>query len=334
MLATSLWLLVASVLSNASVASTGTIQGVVVDGSQLGEPIAGLDVQLRAGMHGVFESVAATKTDFYGKFVFENLPLESKIVYLPGANRSGVHYPGQRVQLEPNRKLAYVKIVAYEANTVSPLVVKRHDIQIESIKNVINVTETILISNPSRSTYVGQSQNDNPPVTLRLSIPPNFDRVTFKNEFYGRRFRIVNHGAETDIPWPPGDTRIEFTYRLASQASAGLYQRVLDLPSSNVRIQVRADNEEDVSCTLPKSIGDGDKRVFAALNGQLPSGFTIELQIGDPVIPWSRYARWGSVVVLAGLVVATLVVGRHCGRLSQRRLADDPVRVSSNRHAA
>jgi hypothetical protein len=327
-------LLIAFALGDASLGSTGTIQGVVVNGSQLGEPIADVEVQLRAGMHGVFEPVATTKTDLYGKFVFENLPLESKIIYLPGANRAGVHYPGQRVRFEPNSRIAYVKIVAYEANTVSPLVVKRHDIQIDSIENVINVTETILLSNPSRSTYVGQSQDEDPPVTMRLSIPPTFDRVTFKNEFYGRRFRIVNHCAETDIPWPPGDTQLQFTYRLASQASSGLFRRKIDLLSSNVRIHVRTDKEQYVSCNLPKSTDDGDERVFAALDEQLPSGFTIELQIGDPAIPWSWYARWGSVVTLVGLVFFTLLINRRRSRFGQQRFADDSVQLSANRHAA
>jgi hypothetical protein len=323
------------VLGDAPFGATGTIQGVVVNGSQRGEPIADVDVQLRAGMHGVFESVAATKTDFYGKFVFENLPLESRIIYLPGANLAGVHYPGQRVRLEPNSRMVYVKIVAYDANlNVSPLEAKRHDIRIDFATNVLEVTESILISNPSRTTYVGQPRNDEPPITLRLSIPPHFDRVTFENEFYGRRFRIVDRGVDTDIPWPPGDTELQFTYRIPSEASSGLFQRALDIPSSDVRIHVRPKEAQSVSCNLPKSTNNGDELLFAAVDKKLPAGFTIELQIGDAPVPWNRFARWGSLFMLAALVLATLLINRRRWRFGQQRRAEDPRQFSANRPAA
>jgi len=326
--------LLAFVLGDAPFGETGTIQGIVVNGSQRGEPIADIDVQLRAGMHGVFESVATTKTDFYGKFEFENLPLESRIIYLPGANRAGVHYPGQRVQLEPDSRTAYVKIVAYDANlNVSPLEAERHDILIDVHTNVVEVTESMLISNPSRTTYVGQPRNDEPPVTLRLSIPQHFDRVTFENEFYGRRFRIVDGGVETDIPWPPGDTQLRFSYRIPLEASGGRFQRMLNIPSSDVRIRMRPNVAQTVSCNLPKST-NSDELLFAAVDRKLPPGFIIELQIGQPPIPWNRFARWGSLVTLAALVLATLLFNHRRGRSGQRRPAEDSRQFSANRPAA
>jgi hypothetical protein len=45
--------------------------------------------------------------------------------------------------------------------------------------------------------------------------------------------------------------------------------------------------------------------VFATVREQLPAGFTIELRIGNLPIPWMLYARWGSLVVLATLVLWT-----------------------------
>ena len=89
----------------------GTIQGVVVNGTRENEPLEGAEVLLRAGTDGELTPVAETKTDRYGKFLFSQVPPDPTLEYLPGANRDGVHYPGQRVRLEPSNPIASVTIV-------------------------------------------------------------------------------------------------------------------------------------------------------------------------------------------------------------------------------
>ena len=124
--------------------TTGTIQGVVLNGSRSGEPIADAEVHLRAGLSGVFEPVETTTTDAFGKFSFRQLPLDSTIVFLPGANHQGVHYPGQRVRFDAVNKVAELKIVAYDAVTsVSPLTAERHDINIEVGEHLLEIKEAL-----------------------------------------------------------------------------------------------------------------------------------------------------------------------------------------------
>ena len=291
--------------------AVGTITGVVVNGSQAGEPIADAEVQLRAGANGVLEPVGTTKTDIYGKFSFQGVPLDSSIVYLPGANRDGVHYPGQRLQLTPSNRIEYVKIVAYDAVfAVSPLEAERHDIDIDIGERALEITETLTVSNRSRTTYVGQSNGEELPVTLRLSVPKTFDRVTFHREFYGRRFRVVDQQLVTDVPWLPGERELRFTYRVPLEESGGLFRRPLDLPSANVRVRVRSKNGQQVSCNLPRMSEAEDQAVFAAGDRQLPAGYTIELQIGSLPIPWMRHARWASLIALVSIMVMTVLASR------------------------
>jgi hypothetical protein len=195
----------------------------------------------------------------------------------------------------------------------SPLLIAQHDIEIEVRESVMEVTECLIVSNESLTTYVGKPEVDEMPVTFQMSIPPNFDRVTFDSEFYGRRFRIVDHRMVTDIPWPPGKGKLKFTYRVPLEKSAGLFRRPLDLRSSNVRIRVKAKDPQHVTSNLPiVTLDDSDRVVMASAGKQLPAGYTIELQIGNMPIPWMLYARWGSLVALATLVLATfLVSGRR-----------------------
>ena len=144
---------------------------------------------------------------------------------------------------------------------------------------------------------------------MRLSIPPNFDRVTFDSEFYGRRFRIVDHQLVTDMPWPPGERELKFTYRVPLEESGGQFCRTLDVPSSYVRVQTAA-KDQRVSCNLSPAVVVGGRVIFAAKGEQLPSGYTIELRIGSLPIPWMQYARWSSLGVLCLMVVGTVVAHR------------------------
>jgi hypothetical protein len=297
----------------ASLNATGTIEGVVVNGTLAGRPVANVEVHLRAGAAGELEPVDVTKTDVNGSFSFRDLPLDPTIVYLPGANRDGVHYPGQRVRLDPVHGVARVEITAFDAEQkVSPLVASRHDIDIRVEDRVMKVTETLMVSNPTRTTYVGYSQGERGPVTLRLTIPPSFDRVTFSREFFGRRFQIIDQRLITDIPWTPGDKELQFAYRVPLDGpAAGQFRRSLDLPSAKVRVCVHATDPRHVSCNISAPAAVGGDAVFTSPNDGLPAGYIIELKVGQIPLPWMRYARWASVAALVMLVLGTLSLRVH-----------------------
>jgi hypothetical protein len=305
--------------------STGTIQGVVVNGSRSGEPMADTEVHLRAGMDGIFEPVDKTNTDAFGKFSFQDIPLNSRFVFLPGANHQGVHYPGQRMRFDAGNNVAQVKIVAYDAvMSVSPLTAERHDINIDVGERFLEITETLVVSNRSRATYVGQSKDEEAPVTLCLSVPRNFDRVTFDSEFYGRRFRIVDHQLVTDMPWPPGERTLKFRYRVPLEGSSGQFRRTLDMPSSNVRVQAQTQDQQ-VSCNLSPAAVVGGRMIFAMNDKQLPSSYIINVQIGDLPIPWMLYARRGSLLALIALVTGTQLVRRlHKSRAKHSIVSNNP----------
>jgi hypothetical protein len=295
----------------------GRIQGVVVNGSRGDKPIANADVLLRGGPDGALEPLARTRTDLYGKFSFEHVPLDSTIVYLPGADRDGVHYPGERVRVDAANRFPYVRIVAFDGvESPSPLAVRRHEIDIVVQPELMQISETLVVANRSRATYIGKQVEDGPGVTLPLSVPPNFDRITFGSEFYGRRFRIVDHQPRTDIPWPPGERELAFSYRIPKSTTGGEFLRSLDMPSRNITVRVRGAKTENVSCSLPPAETVGGAIVFTSGDKELAAGRAIEVQIGSPPVPWAEYTRWGSLAALAALSITTAVVLRRRSEVS------------------
>jgi hypothetical protein len=297
---------------------SGTLEGLVVNGSRGDEPVGGAEILLRAGHDNHLQEVDRGKTDSAGRFYF-HVPCDSTLTLLVGADRDGIHYPGNRVQVDERYSHQHVLVRVFDAvQAPSPLRATRHDIELSITQDLMTVSETLVIQNDSTKSYVGEHVGSDRPVTLRLRIPPNFDRVTFAKEFYGRRFRIVDHELLTDIPWPPGKRELRLTYHLPLKGDAGRFQRALDMPCQEFTIRVRGTDLDRLSCDLPLKHKAGNEAVFAAAAGQLIAGDTVTVQIGDVRPPWSLFARWGSVGVLSALILASTLAGRLRARSKSR----------------
>jgi hypothetical protein len=298
-------------LAASSQNAAGVIEGTVVNGSYHETSVTGAVVVLRAEYQGSLLAVAETTTDKFGRFRFEPLPVGDGMVWLPGANHQGIHYPGSRIQLDRHESPEPQRIVIYETvDDPSPLVAARHEIDIRAELGVLVVTETILVANRTTRSYVGlQTDDGNPPVTLRLSIPMDFEKVTFEKEFFGRQFELNEHGLATHIPWTPGMRKLKFTYRLPLESRQLLFHRTLDLPTEQVAVNVVGCPYGDVTSNLGSDSSSERETAAFEYNGSiLPVGHTIEIELGSLSVPWTAYARW---IALASLVLAVLGTATH-----------------------
>lgn len=297
----------------------GTISGFVINESQGGAPCGNAGVVLRCQIEGQFIPVAETIADGNGQFRFPDLPIGEDYLYLPGANRDDVHYPGPRVQLTSARPEVTVKLQVHDSVTEpSPLVLERYDIAIQPGPGVLKVTESMLVSNPTQRTYVGQAEGDEAePTTLRLAIPADFDRTTFRQEFFGRRFSVEDDRLVTSVPWTPGERELQFTYTLRNEKTNHLWQRPLDLPCNLVRVHVDHDRPEEITCNLVAvSEANAKQLTFESQQKGLPAGYVIRVQLGDLPQPWMASARWVALSILVGLVA----VASGIAVLKQRKI--------------
>ena len=236
---------------------------------------------------------------------------------MPGANRGGVHYPGANVRLTSQRPRAEVKLAVYDAVTFpNPLVVRRHTITLEPRLGALQVTEAMLIDNPTAACYVGQPTGGNAaPVTLQLAIPGDFQQVTFANEFFGRRFSLAGGRLVTSVPWPPGQRELRFTYVSPDAQGHYVWQRSLDLPSAQVRVSIDADALPKATCNLnPAPPRNGREIVFESGHRVLEAGYPLRVELGRlPISPMS-YAPGGAIAALAGLILFTFLATARYGR--------------------
>jgi hypothetical protein len=294
----------------------GVIAGRVVNASRGSRSADGVQVVLQIHAEGQFAPFRETVTDALGQFRFENLPVGGDYLYLVGASRDGVYHPGPRLQVLAHRPSVRTELKVYDAvASPNPLVIRRQEIVLCPEPGVLRVTESLLVENPTDKCFVGQrTQEDAEPVTLRLSIPAEFERATFEEEFFGRRFSLAEGALVTGIPWPPGQREIKFTYVLRNEKKYYALQRPMDLPCEQLRVRVRTANPEQVACDLPsadrsrtdlKSVPPGGEAVFESTGEILPTGHVLHVDLGRLPLPLMAYARWVAVAALA-LLMATV----------------------------
>jgi hypothetical protein len=303
-------------LADAPAENRGAISGVVVNASQDKTPVAGCKVVLRARLENQFVVLGETSADPWGRFQFVNLPAGKYYEYLPGANRDGVHYAGPLVHITAEEPLAAVELSVCDSIAApSPLVLTRHEISLRPESGVLYVTESLTVDNPSSTCYVGQAPREGAePVTLQLSIPPEFERATFDEEYFGRRFAASQGKLITGLAWPPGKKEVKFTYVIRNAEISRHWQRPLDLPCSDLCVRVQTTKPEEIACNLGRGTIAGNEAksgpsevVFHSTGKLLPAGFVIGVELNHLPVPWMAYARWTALFTLIGAVAGTSI---------------------------
>lgn len=295
------------------------IEGVVVNGSRAGVPVVGAEVIMRAGDGQSLMPVAKVVTDSQGYFVFDHVPNEPGLIYLPGANHEGVHYPGPRVRLDAGSRTVRVPLTVYDTvASPSPLVAERFTMDVRPKPGQLEVTETWTIRNPSLTTYVGQGSGMRPAITLALAVPEKFESVTFDGEFHGRNFQAIDNHLATDLPWTPGERQLKYTYRIRAEDVPRFLERALDLPCARVRVSFQGEAADAVSCNLGVATLT-DERTSVFESAGLPAGHVITVQLPIVAAPWTARARWGALVVFAGLIVVTVASAKARKWMPERR---------------
>ncbi len=317
--------------------AAGSISGVVVNASRDFMPTGEAEVVLRVMVDGQFVVAAEGLSDNQGRFVFDNIPADTDYIYLPGANRAGVHYPGSRVVLSKLKPHLRVNLQVHDSvSHPNPLVIRRHDISIQPETDALRVTETLHIENPSSKTYVGRpAKEGSRATTLRLSIPSNFRRTTFHKEFYGRQFVLIDGRLATDIPWPPGQRELAFTYTVPNQDRNRVWKRPLDLPCNHLRIVVHSDSPEQTYCNVGRAVSQTPRTItFESIGETLPASHVLELRLQSLPTSFATYGRWLAVVLLLALIVATGLIGtRHHRRKNRTPIANGPSTAKAKRAA-
>jgi hypothetical protein len=308
----------AALAAGSTPVENGSIHGTVVNSSETVPSPCKATVMLRVQVDNQFVPFRETESDAAGRYRFDHLPVGLAYRYLIGANRADIHYPGPRLLLTESEPAATVQLSVRDAVTwPNPLVIRKFDITIAPEPGALRVTESLLVENPTAATYVGR-----PPaagagtVTLQLAVPSDFERTTFDQEFFGRRFSMVGGKLSTGVPWTPGQRELKYTYILRNAEECRNWQRPLDLPCDQVNVRVCSAKPGEIRCDLPSlSTNNNGEAAFASTGQGLPAGQVIHVTLGHLPLPWMATARWSAIAVLVALSA-----GASCVMFWRRKL--------------
>ncbi len=303
----------------------GCIGGVVTNRSRGGELVAGAHVTLLQDTGRGFVLVDETTTDPAGRFLFQDLIASPHIRYQAAAQFAGIHYPGPSIQLTKEHTTAAAVLTVRDiVHDPNPLVVRHHEISLRPAPGLLEVTESLCIENPLPQTYVGPEPTtaEETPTTLKLSIPAEFQKVTFHQEAVGRAFTIRDENLITTMPWEPGQRDVAFTYVLRNSQTHRVWERPLDLPTDAVRVQVTTPQPDRVLGNLRRDGGTAHDLqghvAYVARATALPAGHVVRLELDRLPVPWTVYGKWLAIVLLATLITAHGVLRRRRGRAPQQ----------------
>lgn len=209
----------------------GAIQGTVINKTS-GQPQPGVTVTLtRLGQGGMQPGGSAT-TDAQGRFSIDE---DAASAHILQAVWQGVSY---NLSLQQGTSARNLELAVFDASPkVSAVEVMQHMILIETNGEELVVNETVIYQNDSQTTWFDPKEG-----TVRVSVPDGVAEV---------RARVVSPGGlpverplkrgkgvvAIDAPVKPGETRFDFTYRVAVKEPITLAGRIYH-ESSNVRFVI------------------------------------------------------------------------------------------------
>ncbi len=120
----------------------------------------------------------------------------------------------------------------------------------------------------------------------------------------------------------PGQRQLTFTYVLPNENHDRVWQRPLDLPCDNLRVEVQTDDPDEISCNLARAASQATGQVIFQSTGQaLPAGHVVRVELRRLPISLATYGRWLALIVLILLIAVTSLVGfqnRRTKRLQER----------------
>lgn len=198
---------------------TGVIEGAVTNGAT-GKPVAGVTVTLERfeGMTPV-ETLTA-QTDSAGKYRFDKLPLNDKLIYIARVSYGDVEYPSDMITFKSGETSQSAPIEVFDTTQDgSGISIDRAHVIVRPAAAGVEVSEMIAVSNSGQGAYVGKLGGAGPATTLRFYLPAGAGEPTFDAGALGERFIAMADGFADTQPVRPGVgvDQIIFSYLLPGQ---------------------------------------------------------------------------------------------------------------------
>ncbi len=283
----------------------GVINGQVVNDTQGGSSVAGVEVTLITYVDDMMAETRTTTTEQKGEFQFDNVVMEYKHLVSARYMEVDYYYP---VAFKPGETTAYIKAGVCDT-TVSDEAISvglAHTI-IKIEEESLLVTEVFWLINDGDRTYVGTDG------VLVFALPEGATDFEAPQELMPDYELRDNNSVAYLVPLPPGETQLVYSYSLVKPDSDEFAIPLeISYPMDIYELMVGGEEIEVAVTQLapaePVFTSTGER--FIHFRGEdLPHGTVINLRLSNLSENGSMFLTilWVIIaVVIAGIIVYPL----------------------------
>lgn len=203
-------------VAGAHAVATGSITGVVVNGTHQNAHVLGQKVILQRTDGNATKDIAATVSDGNGRFSFGNLPVDATAMYAAYTTFQGGLFSSQSVKLDSATPMALQLTVYDTTNDDANLRVSVATLLVHPprpVNGLIGIGEIVSIENTGTTAFVGTLTGDasKPMRLLRFATPPNASDLSLGIGFDGSQVVTTDKGFGSTATIPPGTTDFAFS---------------------------------------------------------------------------------------------------------------------------
>ena len=290
----------------------GTIGGQVINGTEGGGSVVGIEVTLITYINDVMTDTKTAKTDREGKFQFDNIAVEHQHLLSARYMEVDYYYP---VIFKPGEMTAHVEVGVCDTTTSDQAIsvgLAHTIINVE--EESIKITEVFWLVNDADRTYVGTDG------VLVFTLPEGATDFEAPQELMSDYQFLNDNRVAYLVPFPPGERQLVYSYRLAKADSNELSIPLeIDYPTDNLEIMVGGEGVEVTVTQLapaePVFTGTGER--FIHFRGEnILRGTVINISL-------SNLSEGGGVLfTILWVIIALLVAGMAVYLMKRRRSQD------------
>jgi len=280
----------------------GAINGQVINGTEGGGSVAGIEVTLITYINDVISETRTTKTDKEGKFQFDNVATEHEYLVSVRYVEVDYYYP---VVFDPGETTAYVEIGVCDTTTSDQAIrigLAHTIINIE--EESLQVTEVFWLVNDGDRTYTGTDG------VLVFTLMEGATVFEAPQELMPDYQFLDNNRVAYLVPFPPGERQLVYSYRLTKPSSNELAIPLeIHYPTDVLELMIAGEDIEVAVTQLAPAepvVTDTGERFIHFRGENLPRGTVVNLRLSNvsgSSVPYSVILYVIIGVVIAGIAV-------------------------------
>ena len=285
----------------------GVIEGQVVNETEGGGNVAGLDVGLITLVEGEAMETQTGETEEEGKFRFTDISVAQSYLVRVCYMQVDYYYPVD-FSTDETEKSIEIPVCDTTTNDQAIRVYLIHLI-LRSGDGYFSVTEVMWLLNDGDKTYIGSEETAFGEIqgTLVFTLPEGAADFGVPEASIGDYFLIDNNTVTNTLVFPPGEKEIVFSYNLGVPSAGDLEVNLpVDYPTDALHVMVQGEDIEVASTRLspadPIVMETGEQYIHFT-GDSLNRGDIVDIRLS------SLSGDTNSILIILGVIAAVVIIG-------------------------